>query len=202
MFFSFSFHPASFSTIYICFLSSSSSLSFFPILNSLSSYKSFCSVLFFLDFTFSSSLFILHISQKYLYLKVSSILILRSLAVYVVVCVVAGSPKEQDEVDDDSEADAEEDDDDVIVIGTVHKEEIVVEITSDSDEENEDVREYEDSRRALNRSHSHSSSSRHRTSSRYCKLYFPFYVHSTGRSKPNGRRKRCPLMFQAKCLPC
>ena len=64
LFFIFSFHPSSFSTIffYICFLSSSSSSSSFPILSPLSSYKFFCSLLLFLDFTFSSSLFILFFS--------------------------------------------------------------------------------------------------------------------------------------------
>ena len=63
LFFIFPFHPSSFSTIffYICFLSSSSSSSF-PILSPLSSYKFFCSLLLFLDFTFSSSLFILFFS--------------------------------------------------------------------------------------------------------------------------------------------
>ena len=62
--FIFSFHPSSFSTIffYICFLSSSSSSSSFPIFSLLSSYKFFCSLLLFLDFTFSSSLFILFFS--------------------------------------------------------------------------------------------------------------------------------------------
>ena len=69
MFFLFSFHQSSFSTIffYICFLSSSSSSSSFPILSPLSSYKFFCSLLLFLDFTFSSSLFILFFSLYLLF---------------------------------------------------------------------------------------------------------------------------------------
>ena len=64
LFFIFSFRPSSFSTIffYIYFLSSSSSSSF-PIISLLSSYKFFCSLLLFLDFTwnllYSSSSFLL-----------------------------------------------------------------------------------------------------------------------------------------------
>ena len=63
LFFIFSFRPSSFSTIffYIYFLSSSSSSSF-PIISLLSSYKLFCSLLLFLDFTlnllYSSSSFL------------------------------------------------------------------------------------------------------------------------------------------------
>ena len=73
LFFIFSFHPSSFSTIffYICFLSSSSSSFSFPIFSLLSSYKFFCSLLLFLDFTFSSSLFILFFSLYLLLIPIS-----------------------------------------------------------------------------------------------------------------------------------
>ena len=74
-FFIFSFHPSSFSTIffYIYFLSSSSSSSF-PILSLLSSYKFFCSLLLFLDFTFKSFLFILFFSLYLLLIPISFLL--------------------------------------------------------------------------------------------------------------------------------
>ncbi len=60
----------------------------------------------------------------------------------------------------------DDDDDDVIVLGHVTKQEIFVEITSDSDENNEDVRDYENSRRRamLTRSQSSSSGGRRTTS--------------------------------------
>ena len=75
LFFIFSFHPSSFSTIffYIYFLSSSSSSSF-PILSLLSSYKFFCSLLLFLDFTIKSSLFILFFSLYLLLIPISFLL--------------------------------------------------------------------------------------------------------------------------------
>ena len=97
LFFIFSFHPSSFSTIffYIYFLYSSSSSSF-PILSLLSFYKFFCSLLLFwtsllnllysssslnlhLYFTFKSSLFILFFSLYLLLIPISFLFFLFSL---------------------------------------------------------------------------------------------------------------------------
>ena len=66
LFFIFSFHPSSFSILffYICFPSCSSSSSSFLILSSLSSYKFFCSLLLFLDFTFKRWLWGIHCTQS------------------------------------------------------------------------------------------------------------------------------------------
>ena len=64
LFFIFSFHPSFifYYLFYICFLSSPSSSSSFPILSPLSSINSSVLSYSFLDFTFSSSLFILFFS--------------------------------------------------------------------------------------------------------------------------------------------
>ena len=78
LFFIFSFPPSSFSILffYICFPSSSSSSSSFLILSPLSSYKFFCSLLLFLDFTFKSSLFIFFFSLYLLLIPIGFLHIL------------------------------------------------------------------------------------------------------------------------------